>query len=221
MTIRRALIVEDVSETRRWLGEIIIETFPECQIDEATDRRSGNYAIARGGYDLALIDLGLPDGSGLDVLRTLKTSSPTTLCVITTVMADDVHIVAALSAGAEGYILKETPPAIIARQLAALVEGVPALSPSIAQRIMQHFRLTGPTAQVDAQLTTREQEVLGLIGRGLRNGEAAAQLEVSENTIASHIKAIYRKLGISTRAEASWHATQMGLAGEPRRPRED
>ncbi len=76
---------------------------------------------------------------------------------------------------------------------------------------MDHFRYTGPVVDDETNLTAREREVLGLISRGLRNSDVAQQLTLSETTVASHLKSIYRKLGISSRAEASWHATRMGL----------
>lgn len=173
--------------------------------------RAGLAAVAARDFDMALIDLGLPDGSGLEVLRSLRLLRPETVSIVTTVMGEDAYIVSALSAGASGYLLKETPPELLARQLVQLGEGIPAISPSIARRIMDHFRLTGPAAELDNALTTREAEVLGLIARGLRNADVAQDLGLAESTIASHIKAIYRKLGISTRAEASWHATRLGL----------
>lgn len=162
-------------------------------------------------FDLALIDLGLPDGSGLDVLRLLRRGSPEAIAVVTTVMGDDASIVAALSAGADGYLLKESTPAVLARQLAQLSIGMPAISPAVARRIMEHFRLTGPTAEIDAQLTERETEVLGLIARGLRNAEVAAEMGIAETTVAGYIKIVYRKLGIGSRAEAAWHANRLGL----------
>ncbi len=208
------LIVEDVAETRRWLADVVKIAFPDCQISEAASMRAGLAAADGTAFDLALIDLGLPDGSGLDVLRRLRAGHPETLCVITTVMGDDVHIVAALSAGAHGYLLKGQKPELLARQLMQLVQGIPPLSPSIARRIMEHFRRTGPAAAED-DLTGREREVLGLIGRGLRNAEVAETLSITENTVAGYIKGIYRKLGISTRAEASWHAARLGLSEAP------
>lgn len=177
--------------------------------------RAGLAATANGDFDLALIDLGLPDGSGLEVLRSLCLVCPTTIPIVTTVMGDDASIVAALSAGAQGYLLKESPADLLTRHLLQLAEGIPAISPSVARRIMEHFRRTGPAASPDGELTAREREVLALIGRGLRNSEVAADLGMAESTVASHIKAIYRKLGISSRAEASWHATRMGLTPEP------
>ena len=209
--MRNVLIVEDVAETRRWLSEIVLSAFPECGIQEAESVSRGISATQKQVFDLALIDLGLPDGSGLEVLRHLRQSDAETLCVITTVVGDDAHIVAALSAGAQGYLLKEQSAELLSRQLTQLAEGVPALSPSIAQRIMRHFQMTGPASDCDSDLSDREKQTLSLIARGFRNSDAAEHLGIAECTVASHIKAIYRKLGISTRAEASWHATRLGL----------
>ena len=206
----RILIVEDLSETRRWLIEIANAAFPGCQIHEAASLRAGIAQSAARDHDLALIDLGLPDGSGLDVLRNLRLLRPETICIVTTVMGDDASIVGALAAGAQGYLLKEQPQDMLVRQLKQTAEGIPALSPSVARRIMEHFRRTGPSAPEEA-LTTRERDVLGLIGRGLRNGEVAETLGISDSTVSGYMKDIYRKLGISSRAEASWHATRMGL----------
>ncbi|PWE27632.1 response regulator [Pararhodobacter marinus] len=209
----RILIVEDISETRRWLVEIVTTAFPGCEIREAASMRAGIGEVAAQDFDVALIDLGLPDGSGLDVLRNLRLLHPETICVVTTVMGDDASIVGALSAGAQGYLLKEQPQDLLTRQLRQMAEGLPALSPSVARRIMEHFRRTGPAAP-DNDMTGREREVLGLIGRGLRNAEVAVQLAISENTVAGYIKSIYRKLGISSRAEASWHASRLGLSDD-------
>lgn len=207
----KVLIVEDLSESRRWLRGIVAAAFPECEIHEAASMRAGLAQVADRACDLALIDLGLPDGSGLEVVRALRGTRPDSICVVTTVMGDDASIVGALSAGAQGYLLKEQPQDLLTRQLKQVAEGIPALSPSVARRIMEHFKRTGPAA-ADNDLTGREREVLGLIGRGLRNGEVAETLRISENTVAGYIKDIYRKLGISSRAEASWHAARLGLS---------
>lgn len=107
-------------------------------------------------------------------------------------------------------LLKEQPRELLVRQLTDTVEGVPALSPSVARRIMEHFRRTGPNTE-ETTLTARERDVLGLVGRGLRNSEVAQALQLSDHTVAGYIKSIYRKLDISSRAEASWHAARLGL----------
>lgn len=212
--MQQVLIVEDVAETRRWLHDMATEAFPGCKTVLVGSVRAALAALETIAPDVALIDIGLPDGSGIDLLRQIRRRNPAILCVITTVLGDDANIVAALSVGANGYLLKEQPPDRIVRQLAQLADGIPALSPSIARRIMEHFRLTGPVDNEDGTLTARERQVLGLISRGLRNSDVARQLELSETTVASYIKAIYRKLGISSRAEATWHATRMGLSGQ-------
>lgn len=210
--MKKILIVEDILETQQWLAEIAAEAFPDSFVEIRTTVRDGIEAVTGNEYELALIDLGLPDGSGLEILRAIKESGADTLCVITTVLGDDAHVVAALSAGAQGYLLKEQPADVLTRQLNQLTSGIPALSPSIARRIMEHFQFTGPAACPEDELTNREREVLALIGRGLRNADVSSHLEIAESTVATHIKAIYRKLGISSRAEAAWHAVQLGLS---------
>ncbi|MBX3742454.1 MAG: response regulator transcription factor [Akkermansiaceae bacterium] len=209
--MKQILIVEDVAETRHWLAGVVRIAFSECTIQEAATVDAARELWNRTVFDLALIDLGLPDGSGLDVLRSLREVSPSTLCVITTVVGDNSHIISALSAGAQGYLLKQQPADQLSRQLVQLHEGIPALSPSIARRIMEHFRMTGPVEDDDSGLSEREKQTLSLIARGFRNADVAENLGIAESTVASHIKSIYRKLGISTRAEASWHATRLGL----------
>ena len=208
--MKRVLILEDIAETRDWLCALVAAAFDGVEIETAGMLRQARGLLGRP-YDLALIDLGLPDGSGLDFLRQMRVQSPGTICVVTTVMGDDATVVGALSAGAEGYLLKENPAEVLSRQLRQIGDGVPALSPAIARRIMEHFRYTGPSAGEEQQLTEREREVLALIGRGLRNAEVARELGIAETTVAGYIKAVYRKLGISSRAEAAWHAARLGL----------
>ena len=209
--MKRILIVEDITVTRDWLAGIARVAFPGCEITGAGTMRAGIAEVARRDFDLAVIDLGLPDGSGMEVLRNLRLVRPETVAVVSTVMGDDAHIVAALSAGAEGYLLKEQPEDLLRHQLGQLANGIPALTPSIARRIMEHFRYTGPAEQPEDELTVREREILALIARGLRNAEVAVETGLAVGTVASHIKSIYRKLGISSRAEAAWHAARMGL----------
>ncbi|MFH1497111.1 MAG: response regulator transcription factor [Verrucomicrobiota bacterium] len=210
--MNRILLVEDLPGERTRLGAIAREAFVDVVVDEADTRRRALELCAGASHDLALVDLGLPDGSGVDVLRELRANRPDTICVVVTVMGDDASIVTALSAGAHGYLLKEQPDDVLVRLLRQINDGVPPLSPSVARRIMEHFRLTGPCECPEAsKLTSRETEVLGLVARGLRIADAAVALGVAEGTVASHVKSIYRKLDIGSRAEAALHASRMGL----------
>lgn len=209
--IRKLLIVEDVAEAAEWLTCTAQDAFPNAAITIAQTIAGALAKLDELNWDMALVDLGLPDGSGLDVIRRIRKLSPNTICVVTTVLGEDAHIVAALSAGAQGYLLKGQPSDLIQRQLVQLKQGMPALSPTIARRIMEHFQRTGPIDGDTGKLTARELDVLTLVGKGLRNVDVALALGLAETTIATHIKAIYRKLGISTRAEAARHAIRLGL----------
>ncbi len=211
MNIETLLIVEDVPEALVWLGDVAQKAFPGVAVGTARTVREAAARIGDGTWDMALVDLGLPDGSGLDIIRRLKAASPDTICIVSTVLGDDAHIVAALSAGAQGYILKGQPEAVVRRQLLQLQHGIPALSPAIARRIMEHFQRTGPVEGETQALTARETDVLTMVSKGFRNAEVAQALGLAESTIATHVKSIYRKLGISSRAEAALHAARMGL----------
>ena len=136
------------------------------------------------------------------------------MAIVSTIMASDSAIVAALSAGADGYVLKSEDSELMERHLHQLSSGIPALSPAIARRIMDHFRNTGPSFEPAQDLTARETDVLRLIARGMRVSEAAAAIGIAETTVATHIKTIYRKLGISSRAEAAIQAARLGLLNE-------
>jgi len=211
--MNRVLLIEDLPGERSRLTAVVRRAFGDVVVEEAGTRgRALELLCAEAGHDLALVDLGLPDGSGVDVLRELRANHPGTVCVVVSVMGDDASIVTALSAGAHGYLLKEQADDALVRQLRQIEDGMPPLSPSVARRIMEHFRLTGPCECPEAsRLTARETEVLGLVARGLRIADAALALGVAEGTVASHVKSIYRKLNIGSRAEAALHASRMGL----------
>lgn len=206
--MKTCLILEDVRETQLWLKQIVADTFDGCHINLAASLAEARIHIASGRHDFVLLDLGLPDGCGLDLLGEIRQTSPDALIVIATVAGDDASIVKALSAGVQGYLLKDHEPAILSAQLRQVAMGVPALSPTIANRIMRHFQATAPIIP-DVALTNREYEVLDLIGLGLRNAEVARDLSIAESTVSGYIKAIYAKLGISSRAEASAYARQV------------
>lgn len=209
--MKKTLIVEDIPETANWVQRVVVEAFPEAQVTIATTVADSIAKLQKDAYEIVLIDLGLPDGSGLEILRLLQRQPGKTLAVVLTVMAEDEMLLAAFSAGAAGYLLKEQSAAEMKESLLRLESGNPVLSASIARRLIEHFRQTGPAKPEDSGLTKREIEILGLIARGFRNKDVSEKLSISENTVASHIKSIYQKLAISSRAEASFYATKFGL----------
>lgn len=164
--------------------------------------------------EIALIDIGLPDGSGIEILRLVGRLAPSALRIVATVFDDDDHLMQAFAAGAQGYLLKDEPQDRLVARLRNVSRGEPAISPSLAQKILVHFSRLAEARIVNdgaVKLTARETEVLQLIGRGLRVGEAASRLGLSEHTVASHLKSIYAKLGISGRAEATLEAVRRKL----------
>lgn len=210
-----ALVLEDQAETREHLLSALVEAFPGVTATGAADLAEARSFLNGGAPDLALVDLALPDGRGVDFLRDLsERSGGATRSVVVTIYADDVHLFDAIAAGAGGYLLKDMDRADLVRYLRRLEAGETPLSPAVARRMLDYFRkLPMPVEAVEpeAALTPRETEVLRLIGRGLRSGEAAKVMGVTELTVAGYVKAIYRKLNICSRAEAALEAQRRGL----------
>lgn len=207
--MRDVLILEDVPSTRAWLCAIVAEAFPAANVAEASTVRGAIALCQAQTFDLALVDLHLPDGLGVTLIECLKERSPDTRCVVATIYDDDQHLFPALQAGAEGFLLKERSKEELTSALEGIVAGRPPLSPSIARRLLRHFRAA--PAPAAASLSPRETDVLSLVGRGLTRKEIASVLEISPHTTHQHIKAVYRKLSVSSRAEAAIEAARRGL----------
>jgi DNA-binding NarL/FixJ family response regulator len=218
LTMQNALIVEDLPESRAWLTGVVQAAFPALQITTAARRDTAMVCISEQRFDLALIDLGLPDGSGIDVVSALHHHQPNALSVVVTIYDDDDHIFPALQAGAFGYLLKEQEQGVLAGQLLRISQGEPPLSPQIARRVLAHFVGTAlrapaqPVLAVDGvKLTERETEVLQRVAKGYTLPEIALQFSLSKHTVGDYIKQVYRKLNISSRAEAALEAARRGL----------
>jgi DNA-binding NarL/FixJ family response regulator len=202
---RHALIVEDIPEINHWLTEMVQHVFPTMIIHQAYDLRQAREILpSQSAYQLALIDLGLPDGCGIDLIHEIAISHPETVQIVTTIYDDDAHLFAALKAGANGYLLKDHTPELFQQHL----------RPSIARKMLAYFQSGSATTKktpFTVALTLRETEVLGCIGRGMRIRQAAQMLHISEHTVSGYVKDIYRKLNISSRAEAALEADRRGL----------
>lgn len=206
----KALIVEDLPESQELMQEVATRAFPGIECDCVSDVQ-GALALMDVRFHLALIDLSLPDGSGIEVIRALNTSCPDCTVVVATIFDDDEHLFPALRAGAHGYLLKDERTETLVTQLQGIRDGRPPLSPSVARRILQHFHAPPSSTREEAPLTGREQEVLGYLARGISIGEIGRLLGISHHTVGDHVKNIYRKLNISSRAEAALEAKNRGL----------
>lgn len=213
-----AMIVEDIPATSAWLLGLVKGAYPGISVAQAASlaeaRRWLDEVPAGDEPILCLVDLGLPDGSGVDFIRELLHRLPSARPVVTTLYDDDDHLLAAMAAGAAGYLLKDHEPADIMRRILAMEHGESPISPAMAEKILRYFRtharLLGSVPD-PVQLTSRETEVLQLIGRGLKISETANVLGLSAATVSGYLKVIYRKLDIGSRAEAAVEAVRRGL----------
>ena len=210
------LLLEDLPEIRAWMKALVLQVFPQAHVSEAARVHDALELVSAVRFDLALIDLGLPDGSGVDVVARLRETQPEAQSVVVTIHDGDEHLFPALQAGAFGYILKEQPRELISEQLQRISQGEPPLSPSIARRVIAHFAAQAKTPAEQhpiphVQLTERESEVLLRVAKGFTLPEIGVQLSLSRHTIADYVKQIYRKLNVSSRAEAALEAQRLGL----------
>lgn len=214
----KCLLVEDQPTTREWLRKALMNAFGDIEVVAAASVSEAHACIDLAGspdhrdFTLALIDLGLPDGSGISLVRRLAAERPRTLTIIATIYDDDAHLFEAIAAGARGYLLKGGDADLLAGYLRRIDLGEPPLSPAIAHRILAHFRVPAVSVCNDEELTARETETLGLLSNGLTVAEAAAHMGLRPQTVASYVKVIYQKLNITSRAEATREAIRRGLS---------
>jgi DNA-binding NarL/FixJ family response regulator len=152
--------------------------------------------------DAVLVDIGLPRMSGIEGIRLLKATYPRLPLVMLTVYEDDKRIFEALCAGACGYLLKKTPPARLLESLQEAVKGGAPMTPEVAARVIALFREIRPPDDADYHLTPHEIRILKLLVEGHNHKTAAAELDVTVNTIRFHLRSIYDKLQVHSKSEA-------------------
>jgi DNA-binding NarL/FixJ family response regulator len=219
MKVKRhsVLLVEDDEATRTRLARAI-ETRPELRLAGlAASCREAIAALDRETPDVLLTDLGLPDGSGIDIIREVRRRALATESMAITVFGDERHVVAAVEAGATGYLLKDGSSDYVAESILQLIAGGSPISPPIARRLLTRFRdevapPRGAEREPVPTLTEREREVLLYLVKGFTGPEIGRFLGISGHTVASHVKSIYRKLEVRSRGEAVYEAMQLGLA---------
>lgn len=205
--MREILILEDMPDTQRWLRESCRMAYPNAGVAVAGSIAAAKETLNNTRPDLALVDLHLPDGEGHRFIPELLKSYPSCISIIVTIYADEDHLLPSLRAGAKGYILKDQSKARIAEMLTQAVAGELPLSPAIASILLDQFS----PREAPSPLTKRESEVLTKIASGFSTPEVAEQLDISRYTAEDHLKQIYRKLEISSRAEAALAARKLKL----------
>jgi DNA-binding NarL/FixJ family response regulator len=212
------LIVEDEPEfILRFSNAVLADPLLNLVATVSTGR-AGQAMLDAERPDVMLIDLGLPDMNGVDVIRYAAAHHPKCDILVVTLFEDDLHVLASLEAGATGYLLKDAGAGCIAASIHELHAGGSPISPGIARRMLARFRAAAPVPRRHASaasalspLTERETELLGLIAKGLSFDDIGQRLGISPHTVVAHIKKIYRKLAVHSRGEAVYEAGQLGL----------
>lgn len=205
-------VVEDDAVTRESLRSRI-EAHPRLRVGAAVGSAAdGLAALALARPDVLLSDLGLPDGSGIDVIRGALRLYPGLPIMVITVFGNEQRVVGAIQAGASGYLLKDDATHEIGMAIELLMAGGSPISPAIARHLIRHFQApVAPAETTREPLSARELEVLNLASKGFSYAEIAQLLGLSTNTIASYTKHIYVKLAVGSRSEAIYEASRLGL----------
>jgi DNA-binding NarL/FixJ family response regulator len=227
MAMIRVLLVEDEPGFAERFASIV-RSDPEFElIGVAPNCATARAILATTAPDILLADLGLPDGSGIDIIRETARRYPQCDIMVVTVFGDEDHVLASIEAGAAGYVLKDSIPEEFLGLLRQLRAGGSPITPVIARKLLSRFKSTpavdGPSASAATKdaaatkpnvpniLSPRETEVLTYIAKGFSFNEIADLLGMSAHTVTTHVKRIYQKLAVHSRGEAVYEATQMGL----------
>jgi DNA-binding NarL/FixJ family response regulator len=226
----RVVIVEDNAHTRHFLEQCVVQN-PQLRLAGSFGTLSpAQNWFARQGADLLLVDLGLPDGSGLTLLRQVQQRWPACDMLVVSMFGDEENVVASIEAGAVGYVHKDDEATDIAETLLAVKRGASPISPMIARHLLRRMRpregieatahpVPEPTPAVGRSaadavlvaLSPREQEVLAYIARGFSYAEIARQQGITVHTVQTYIKKLYGKLAVHSRSEAVYEASRLGL----------
>ena len=202
MGMIKVAIIEDRREIREGLAMLIGGTDSFTCVGQYRSMEEALPRIGTAGPDIALCDIQLPGMSGIEGIRILKERHPDLLLLMLTIYDDDERIFEALCAGACGYLLKKTPPARLLESLQEAVDGGSPMSPEVARRVITLFRDISPPKKADYDLTPHETRLLQLLVKGHSYKTAAAEFNVSVNTIKFHISQIYEKLQVHSKSEA-------------------
>ncbi len=197
----RVLLVDDHELVRRGLSDLLAQEDDLLVCGEAATAAGALRLAAALAPDVVVLDVRLPDGDGVAVCRELRTSAPRTACLVLTSYDDDDALVAAVEAGAVGFLLKQVTGSDLVAAVRTVAAGGSTLSPRATSLVLD--RLRGSRSDRASGLTTRERRVLELIGQGCSNREIAEQMGLAEKTVKNHVSSLLRKLGLRRRTQAA------------------
>lgn len=208
-------IVEDDPDFSSALRQVVLDAPDMHLAGHAATLADGLAMLAGPAADVLLVDLGLPDGSGIAVIRAAAQRWPGCNIMVSTNFGDETHVMRSIEAGAAGYLLKDSSPARMGDEIRSLASGGSPISPIIARQVLARFRSPAPavTATDDgaSQLSQREKEVLDYITKGFTVPEIAGLMQLSHFTVRTFVRRIYSKLKVTSKAEAIYEARNQGL----------
>jgi DNA-binding NarL/FixJ family response regulator len=212
-TVRRILLVDDHPLFRDGVRAALASADDLEVVGEAETVGEAVALAAELSPDVVLMDLGLPDGSGIDATRAILAAAPAVRVLVMTMTSDDEAVVAAMRAGARGFVVKGSGRADLLRSVRSVADGQAVFGPDVADRLTAYFSSLASVPGRDAfpQLTEREREVLELMARGFDNRRIARELFLSDKTVRNHVSNVMAKLEAEDRAEAVLRARNAGL----------
>ncbi len=212
----RVVLADDHAVVRKGIHDFLLEDRDIEVIAQAGDGLKAKELILELQPDVAILDVRMPHATGIEVTRWISEQSLPVRVLILTAYDDDPFIVAALQAGANGYVLKNAEAEQITAAVHAVYRGEPALAPNVAQKLIAHMAgSTHETVQTTEPITDREREVLQLVASGLTNRGIGVKLSISDRTVQGHLASIYAKLQVNSRTEAVTKALNLGLIHLP------
>ena len=213
----RVLLVDDDEHMRRVISQELMADPRTLVVAQASSVREGRKAIRQHAFDVMLVDLNLGDGEGFDLLDYMKSLRPSAEAVIVSIMENDEHVLRAFELGATGYLIKNSWFGNYPQAVLQVANGGASITPNLARRLLQRFdkrheeQAKRRQAEEPDRLSAREREVLRMIAGGYTSAEIGTRLAISCMTVNTHIKNIYRKLQVRTRAQAVRFASLRGL----------
>ena len=208
-------IVEDDAAPRARYADLLASATDIRLLWTARTAAEALRLLDTGAPQVLLVDLGLPDGSGLQVIARAKARRPDCEVMVVSVFGDEEHVVGAIAAGASGYLLKDALADSFLNTIREVHAGGSPISPSIARIVLNRARPAGPAAapaeSPECELAERERQILALVAKGFNFQEIGRLLDVSSNTVKTHVYRIYRKLSVHSRSEAVFEAKRLGL----------
>jgi DNA-binding NarL/FixJ family response regulator len=205
----RVFLLDDHEIVRRGLRELLEAEDDLEVVGEASSAEEALARVPATKPDVAVLDVRLPDGSGVEVCRDLKSADPELQCLMLTSFADDEALFSAVMAGASGYVLKQIRGSELVDAIKRVAAGESLIDPALTRRLMDRMRAAQEGDKRLAQLTAQERRILDLVAEGMTNRQIAGQLYLAEKTVKNYVSNVLMKLGFSRRTEAAVYVARM------------